>query len=92
MRSKWTKLELNSSLRNELSKANCLSHCTALPVTCDSQRKFRVKIRSFYFSTGILLRVKDHRNILHEIRKWKANWIGHFCVETAFYNGLLKER
>ena len=25
----------------------------------------------------VLLRVKEHRNILHEIRKRKANWIGH---------------
>jgi hypothetical protein len=25
----------------------------------------------------VLLRVKEQRNILHEIRKWKANWIGH---------------
>jgi len=25
----------------------------------------------------ILLRVKEQRNILHEIRKQKANWIGH---------------
>jgi len=41
----------------------------------------------------VLLRVKEQRNILHEICKRKANWIGHtFCVETAFYNGLLKER
>jgi hypothetical protein len=24
----------------------------------------------------VLLRVKDQRNILHEIRKRKANWIG----------------
>jgi hypothetical protein len=23
------------------------------------------------------LRVNEQRNILHEIRKWKANWIGH---------------
>jgi hypothetical protein len=38
-----------------------------------------------------LLRVEEQRNILHEIRKRKANWIGHFCVETAFYNGLLKK-
>ena len=40
----------------------------------------------------VLLRVKEQRNILHEIRKRQANWIGHICVETAFYNGLLKER
>jgi len=25
----------------------------------------------------VLLRVKEQRNILHEIRKQKANWIGH---------------
>jgi hypothetical protein len=25
----------------------------------------------------VLLRVKEQRNILLEIRKWKANWIGH---------------
>ena len=25
----------------------------------------------------VLLRVNEQRNILHEIRKWKANWIGH---------------
>jgi hypothetical protein len=25
----------------------------------------------------VLLRVKENRNILHEIRKRKANWIGH---------------
>ena len=40
----------------------------------------------------VLLRVKEQRNILHEIRKRKANWLVTFCVETAFYNGLLKER
>ena len=40
----------------------------------------------------VLLRVKEQRNILHEVRKRKANWIVTFCVETAFYNGLLKER
>ena len=38
----------------------------------------------------VLLRVKEQRNILHEISRPKANWIGH--IETAFYNRLLKER
>jgi len=40
----------------------------------------------------VLITVKEQRNILHEISKRKANCIGPFCVETAFYNGLLKER
>jgi hypothetical protein len=35
----------------------------------------------------MLLRVKEQRNILHEIGKWKANWIGHIlCI-----NCLLKQ-
>jgi hypothetical protein len=36
---------------------------------------------------GLLLRVKEQRNILHEIRKRKANWIGHIVLR----NCLLKE-
>ena len=40
----------------------------------------------------VLLRVKEQRNILHEISKRKANWIGHILLETAFYSRLLKER
>ena len=40
----------------------------------------------------VLLRVNEQRSILHEIRKQKANWIGHILRRTAFYNKLLKER
>jgi hypothetical protein len=35
----------------------------------------------------VLLRVSEQRNILHEIRKRKANWIGHILRK----NCLLKE-
>jgi hypothetical protein len=31
----------------------------------------------------VLLRVKEQRNILHEIRKRKANWIGHILCRTC---------
>jgi hypothetical protein len=31
----------------------------------------------------VLLRVKEHRNILHEIHKWKANWIGHILRQNC---------
>ena len=31
-------------------------------------------------SIEVLQRVKEERNILHEIRKGKANWIGHILV------------
>ena len=32
----------------------------------------------------VLVRINEQRNTLHEIRKRKANWIGHTYVETAF--------
>jgi hypothetical protein len=35
----------------------------------------------------VLLRVNEQRNSLHEIRKWKANWIGHILQ----WNCLLKQ-
>jgi hypothetical protein len=42
----------------------------------------------------ILLRVKEQRNILHEIRKRKANWIGHIlrrnCLLQRGMEGKIK--
>ena len=40
----------------------------------------------------VLLRAKEQRNILHEIVNGRLIGLVTFCVETAFYNGLLKER
>jgi hypothetical protein len=44
----------------------------------------------------VLLRVKDHRNILHEISKRKANWIGHSlrrnCLLQQVVEGKIKGR
>ena len=42
----------------------------------------------------VLLRVKEQRNVLHEIRKRKANWIGHIlrrnCLLQKFIEGKIK--
>jgi len=42
----------------------------------------------------VLLRVKEQRNILHEIRKQKANWIGHVlrrnCLLQRVIEGKIK--
>ena len=39
-------------------------------------------------SEEVLLRVNEQKNILHEIRKRKANWIGHIlrrnCLPTSY--------
>jgi hypothetical protein len=42
----------------------------------------------------VLLRVKEQRNILHEISKRKANWIGHIllrkCLLRQVIEGMIK--
>jgi hypothetical protein len=42
----------------------------------------------------VLFRVNEQRNILHEIRKWKANWIGHIlcrnCLLKLVIEGKIK--
>jgi len=40
----------------------------------------------------VLLRLKEKRNILHEIRKRKANWFGHLLSRNCLLQRLLKER
>jgi hypothetical protein len=42
----------------------------------------------------VLLRVKEQRNVLHEINKRKANWIGHIlrtnCLLRQVIEGKIK--
>ena len=44
----------------------------------------------------VLLRVNEQRNILHEIIKWKANWIGHIlrrnCLLKQVIEGKIKRQ
>ena len=39
---------------------------------------------------AVLLRVNEQRNILHEIRKWKANWIGHILHRNCLLKHVIK--
>jgi len=52
----------------------------------------KIRWTDYVRNEDVLLRVKEQRNILHEIRKRKANWIGHILRRNCFYSGLLKER
>jgi hypothetical protein len=38
----------------------------------------------------VLLRVKEQRNILHEIRKRKAIWIGHVLRRNCLLQGVIE--
>jgi hypothetical protein len=40
----------------------------------------------------ILLRVKEQRNIRHEIRKWKANWIGHILRRNCLLQRVIERK
>ena len=38
----------------------------------------------------VLLRVNEQRNILHEIRKRKANWIGHILLRNCLVKQIIE--
>ena len=38
----------------------------------------------------VLLRVKEQRNILHEISKRMANWIGHILCRNCLLQGVIE--
>jgi hypothetical protein len=38
----------------------------------------------------VLLTVKEQRNILHEISKWKANWIGHILRSNCLLQQVIE--
>src|SRR5215471_1392931 len=38
----------------------------------------------------VLLRVKEHRNILHEISKRNANWIGHILCRNCLLRQVIE--
>jgi hypothetical protein len=44
----------------------------------------------------VLHRVKEERNIVHTIKRWKANWIGHIvrrnCLLKHVIEGMLEGR
>ena len=40
----------------------------------------------------VLLRVNEQRNIVHEIRKRKANWIGHILRRNCLPQQVIEEK
>jgi hypothetical protein len=40
----------------------------------------------------VLLRVKEQGNILHEIRKWKANWMGQILRRSCLLRRITEEK
>jgi hypothetical protein len=40
----------------------------------------------------VLFRIKEQRNIQHEINKWKANWIGHILHRNCLLQQVIEEK
>ena len=57
-------------------------------------RRVKISWTDHLRNEEVLLRVKEQRNILHEIRKRKANWIGHIlrrnCLLQRVIEGKIK--
>jgi hypothetical protein len=58
------------------------------------RRMEKISCTDYVRNEDVLLRVKEQRNILHEIRKRKANWIGHVlhrnCLLQRVIEGNIK--
>jgi hypothetical protein len=56
------------------------------------RRMEKISWTDYVRNEDVLLRVKEQRNILHEIVNGRRTGLVIFWVETVLYNGLLKER
>jgi hypothetical protein len=58
------------------------------------RRMKKISLTDHVRNEEVLLRVKEQRNILPEISKWKANWIGHIlhrnCLLQQVAEGKIK--
>ena len=57
-------------------------HLESLEMWC-WRRMEKISWTDHVRNEDVLLRVKEQRNILHEIRKRKANWIGHILRRSC---------
>jgi len=56
------------------------------------RRMEKIRWSNIVRNEDVLLRVNEQRNVLHEIRKRKANWIGHILRRTCLLQRIIKEK
>ena len=54
------------------------------------RRMEKISWTDHVWNEDVLLRVKEQRNILHEIRKRKANWIGHILPRNCLLQRVIE--
>ena len=63
--------------------------CTSFEMWCQ-RRMEKISWTDHVRNEEVLLRVKEQRNILHEIRKRKANWIGHILRRNCLLQWVIE--
>jgi len=56
------------------------------------RRMEKISLTDHVRNEEVLLRVKKQRNILHEIRKRKANWIGHVLLRNCILQRVIEAK
>ena len=68
--------------------------CMFVIFTCILHMMEKISWTDHMINEEVLLRVDEQRNILHEVRKQKANWIGHIlrrnCLLKQVIEGKVK--
>jgi hypothetical protein len=71
-----------------------MSISSAILLTLFSQKAYFSSGRLHVINEDVLLRVKEQRNVLHDISKRKADWIGHIlrrnCLLQQVIEGKIK--
>ena len=85
---RWSNPGLSSPKQ---SQSRCILMCPQL-LNYEDPSKYNIKW--LIILSHVLLKDKEQRNILHEIRKRKANWIGHIlrrnCLLQRVIEGKIK--
>ena len=55
-------------------------------------RRMKISWTDYVRNEEVLLRVNEQMNILHEIRKRKANWIGHILRRNCLLQQVIEEK
>jgi heme exporter protein D len=56
------------------------------------RRMEKISWTDYVRSVEVLLSVKEHRNILHEINKQKANWIDHILHRNCLLQQVIERK
>jgi hypothetical protein len=79
----------NHFIRHVTLRAVDQKHLESFEMLC-WRRMEKISWTDHVRNDEVLLRVKEQRNILHEIRKRKANWVGHILRRNCLLQRVIE--